>query len=68
MFFREFKPGDEVPDSGIYKVTHDVHSLPHEVTCVKGKIFPPCKSCRHPRFVLIRAAHHIENHEHFRTW
>lgn len=61
----EYKPGDEVPKSGIYKVTHDEHSKPHEVTCIIGKHFPPCNTCIHPRFVLVRAAHHIENHKHF---
>ena len=63
----EYKPGDEVPRSGIYLVTHDpAHTPAHEVTCVKGKAFPPCRTCRHPRFKLVRAAHHIETHEHFK--
>jgi hypothetical protein len=62
-----FKPGDTVPHSGIYLVTHDPnHAEAHEVTCVYGKKFPPCRGCDHPRFKLIRAAHHIETHEHFR--
>lgn len=56
-----FKPGDEVPQSGIYKVTHDyAHTQPHDVTCVYGKKFPPCRGCAHPRFVLKQAAVHIE--------
>jgi len=62
----EFKPGEKVPKSGIYKVTHDKHSQPHEVTCVIGEPFPPCNTCAHPRFVLVRAAHHIANHEFFK--
>jgi hypothetical protein len=62
-----FKPGDDVPASGIYKVIHDpTHTQEHEVTCVHGKRFPPCRDCRHPRFVLVRAARHIENHELFK--
>jgi len=61
-----FKPGDTVPVSGIYRVTHDPkHTQEHEVTCVKGKRFPPCRDCAHPRFVLQRKAHHIETHEFF---
>lgn len=70
MAAEEYAPGQEVPASGIYKVVHDKnHVAAHEVTCVKGKIFPPCKGCgKHPRFTLVRAAHHIENHEQFRTW
>ena len=41
------------------------HTQEHEVTCVKGKRFPPCRDCAHPRFVLQRKAHHIETHEFF---
>ena len=64
-----YKPGDVVPNSGIYRVTHDpAHAQEHEVTCVKGKIFPPCRGCKHPRFVLVKAAHHIETHEHFKAY
>jgi hypothetical protein len=61
-----FKPGDDVPASGIYRVIHDPkHDQEHEVTCVFGKKFPPCGKCAHPRFVLVRAAHHIATHKHF---
>jgi hypothetical protein len=63
----EFKPGDKVEASGIYRVTHDnSHAQPHDVTCVYGKRFPPCRGCRHPRFVLRVRAQHVESHEHFR--
>jgi hypothetical protein len=62
-----YKPGDLVPASGIYRVTHDPrHAYEHEVTCIAGKKFPPCRSCAHPRFELVKAALHIEDHEHFR--
>jgi hypothetical protein len=63
-----FKPGDEVPHSGIYRVIHDTyHREEHEVTCVYGKKFPPCNHCgSHPRFVLLRMAQHIEWNEHFK--
>ena len=63
-----YKPGDIVPVSGIYKVIHDVvHKQEHEVTAVKDEHFPPCNHCgQHPRFTLVRAAHHIRNHENFR--
>jgi hypothetical protein len=63
----EFRPGQKVPHSGIYRVTHDAaHAVEHEVTCVYGKTFPPCHGCTHPRFKLVRAAHHVETHELFR--
>jgi hypothetical protein len=63
-----FKPGEKVPHSGIYLVTHDTqHAAEREVTCVFGKVFPPCKGCgQHPRFKLVKAAMHIDGHEHFR--
>lgn len=63
-----FKPGEKVPHSGIYLVTHDSkHTESHEVTCVYGKVFPPCKGCgQHPRFKLLRAAHHVETQENFK--
>ncbi len=65
-----YKPGDEVESSGIYTVTHDRnHAQEHEVTCIKGKHFPPCNHCgHHPRFVAKRLAYHVENHDQFRTW
>ena len=62
-----FKPGDTVPHSGIYRVIHDpAHTQEHDVTCIFGKRFPPCRGCDHPRFVLKVAAQHIESHEHFK--
>lgn len=62
-----YKPGDVVPYSGIYRVTHDnFHTQPHDVTCIAGKIFPPCRGCPHPRFELLQAAIHIDEHESFR--
>jgi len=64
----EYKPGDIVPESGIYTVTHDRnHRQPHDVTCIKGKKLPPCSGCKeeHPRFVLKLAATHISDHPAF---
>jgi hypothetical protein len=63
-----YKPSDMVPQSGIYKVILDKnHVQEHEVTAVMGEHFPPCRGCgQHPRFILVRAAHHINNHEKFR--
>ena len=64
-----YKPGDEVPTSGIYKVTHDPpHAEEHEIIGVRKKIFPRCKVCKNPQFVLVHAAHHIENSEYFGKW
>jgi hypothetical protein len=56
---QEFKPGDKVLKSGIYKVMHDSKTQSHEVTCVEGEPFPPCNSCGHPKYVLVRATQHV---------
>lgn len=65
---QEFKPGDTVDKSGIYRVVHDKnHAAEHEVTCVRGKKFPPCRGCgQGVRFVLVKAALHIEEDDHFK--
>lgn len=62
-----FRPGQTVEVSGIYRVIHDPnHTEEHDVTCVKGKKFPPCNHCGHNvRFKLKQAAHHIDTHKHF---
>lgn len=63
-----FRPGQQVPKSGIYKVIHDYnHRQEHEVTAVMGERFPPCNHCGdHPRFALVREAHHIGSHPAFK--
>jgi hypothetical protein len=61
-----YKPGEVVVHSGIYKVVHDPkHINDHDVTCVEGKKFPTCRGCPNPRFILERAARHIDAHEQF---
>lgn len=40
-----FKTGTVIPASGIYSVHHAAHRLPHEVTLLKGEIFPKCQKC-----------------------
>jgi hypothetical protein len=60
------RPGDIVRDSGVYNVKHDPkHAAVHEVTCVEGSRFPPCKGCDHPTFELVRAAIHVKDHRSF---
>lgn len=40
------KTGEPIPASGIYRVHHAAHRLPHEVTLIKDEIFPRCQKCR----------------------
>ena len=66
-----YKPGDIVPESGIYEVSHDnldgqEHAQPHQVTAIRGTRFPPCRACHeHVRFRLRDAADHVDAHYHF---
>jgi hypothetical protein len=68
MAAKEYKPGDKVEHSGVYRVVHDdEHTEEHEVTCVFGKHFPPCNHCgNHPRFIAVKLAQHIEHNEWFK--
>lgn len=51
-----FKTGEVVPHSGIYKVSHAEHRLPHEVTLLRANPFPPCARCGNSvTFRLLRA-------------
>jgi hypothetical protein len=50
-----FKTGDQIEASGIYKVVHREHRLPHEVTLLRNETFPPCSKCKNKvRFELLR--------------
>lgn len=62
-----FSPGQSVEASGVYIVLHDRnHAVSHDVTCVRGKPFPPCRGCgRHVRFRAKCLARHIESNEFF---
>lgn len=61
-----YRPGQEVPKSGIYRVSHRGHHHDHEVTCVSGEEFPRCHECgEQVRFSLLMAAHAIRRHGHF---
>jgi hypothetical protein len=61
MAERDYHPGDRVPTSGIYDVLHDNnHVEHHQVTCIKGYEFPPCRGCGEKvAFRLAKAALHL---------
>lgn len=53
---KKYRPGELVPESGIYRVTHESHRLMHEATLLEGNRFPICRQCRDSvRFELRRA-------------
>lgn len=52
-----FCTADQVPATGIYRVTHDAHRLPHDVTLFQGQNFPRCAKCKKAvSFELLHAA------------
>jgi hypothetical protein len=60
--------GSKVPESGVYEVIHrDTHMKKHEVTCIKGTPFPPCRNCgKDVEFHLVHAAIHIDSDNTFK--
>lgn len=56
-----YTTGLRIPQSGIYKVIHSQHRLPHDVTLLAGQYFPRCASCGTAvQFELVRAAQGID--------
>lgn len=62
----EFKPGQIVPESGVYRITHDpVHTdALREVTVIKGRRFLTCRHCKGITFELVHAAKHVSEVPH----
>jgi hypothetical protein len=53
---KKYRPGELVPENGVYRVTHESHRLMHEASLLKGDRFPICKQCKNSvRFELRRA-------------
>ena len=56
-----FRTSEIVPDSGIYRVTHAEHRLPHEVTLLKGAAFPRCSKCKEAvTFMVVALAPRLD--------
>jgi hypothetical protein len=41
-----FRTDEGVIQSGMYRVRHQNHRLPHEVTLLRGQRFPRCAKCQ----------------------
>ncbi|MGC2744271.1 MAG: hypothetical protein WA672_13850 [Candidatus Angelobacter sp.] len=51
----KFRTDGIVPQSGIYKVRHRKHRLPHEVSLFRDQRFPRCAQCQNAVvFELLR--------------
>ena len=63
---QEFKPGEKVPSSGVYRVLHAGHRDHHEATLREGERFPNCTVCDHGvRFQLVQSAKLIDRDADF---
>ena len=52
---KSHKPGDVVPQTGLYKIYHDQHRLMHKAAFLESSLFPCCRKCGAAvRFVLAR--------------
>jgi hypothetical protein len=60
-----FRTGELIPESGIYRVVHAGHRLPHEVTLLRDEYFPKCAKCHDAvAFELVRGVALAEDLEH----
>lgn len=56
-----FVPGAIAPRSGVYKVHHYAHRMPHLVIVIAGTVLPRCKRCGDKvRFVPMVAGEPID--------
>lgn len=54
---KQFRCGEPILESGIYRVVHSSHRLPHEVTLLRDQLFPRCIKCEDAvYFELVRSA------------
>lgn len=54
---KQFRCGEKILESGIYRVVHRKHRLPHEVTLLRDQLFPKCTRCEDSvYFALVRSA------------
>lgn len=63
-----FRTGERITRSGIYRVIHRKHRLPHEVTLLRDQVFPRCAKCHDQvKFLLVRGARLPEIESEFST-
>jgi hypothetical protein len=61
-----YRPGDCVPQSGVYRVVHNQHRDDHEATLLDGGQFPRCTHCGDAvKFFLQKAAARIQRDSDF---
>ena len=64
VLMKYYRTGLKIPQSGIYKVTHSRHRLPHEVTLLAGEAFPRCSRCGdNVQFQIVAPAGDLDKSE-----
>ena len=68
----EYKPGDVVPKSGVYRFVHDpdhahAPAEPEEINAVQGELFPTCRHCRDGRAKIVDNAFNVAGIEQFQV-
>jgi len=65
----EYKPGDVVPKSGVYRFVHDCgHAAePEEINAVEGELFPTCPHCGEGRAKIVDNAFDVAGIEQFQV-
>lgn len=54
---RQFMPGERADVAGVYRVIHDRHRHPHELSVRAGEAFPRCRACDdRVRYTLVAPA------------
>ena len=62
-----FRPGEVVPESGVYRVIHQHHRETHLATLFHGERFPACaRCCEAVKFALLRPARLIGDDADFK--
>jgi hypothetical protein len=62
-----YRPGDLAPNSGVYRVVHHAHRLPHDVTIERETVLPECARCGdHVRFAYLEPAAFVRDDYDFR--
>ena len=58
-----YETGTVIPVTGIYRVVHSAHRLPHEALIIQGQRFPKCQKCGDVVFFeLIHSAGDLFSH------
>ncbi|HEV2961934.1 MAG TPA: hypothetical protein VG649_08940 [Candidatus Angelobacter sp.] len=63
---KTYRSGEQVPSTGLYRVSHYQHRMPHDAVLRRGEVFPACNKCgERVTFKLSANAEPISNDQDF---